>query len=379
MSTENQCRGGPWYNNSATLANTAMVPQVNENVSLTSIDFTQRLSSSPIPMSHDPQIVEKSPSTCVSSIRDFFKSKGLSEDSISLLCASWRSSTTKQYELYFKKWYHFCCERKVDPLFYDEAIVVEFLTFMFRNGSSYSAINTARSALSCFIVNIYGITIGNSLLVKRLMKGIFELRPPIPRYNVIWDVNIVLDYLKNFPSDKDIPLNLLTYKLVMLLALTTKQRAQTLKAISIEEFQMSNSLIIIPIRKLLKHSTQRSNKTALYLERFLQDDSICVVNNLRLYLEKTATLRGEHKQLFISFTSPYNPVSKETISRWIKRVMHEAGVDTSIFKSHSTRAASASAALRDHVPVDQILKAAGWNNCHTFHKFYKKVILPYTA
>ena len=92
--------------------------------------------------------------------------------------------------------------------------------------------NTARSALSSFLVTDSGMTVGNSLLVKRLMKGIFELKPPMPRYSVIWDVNIVLDYLKNFPLHEEMPLSNLTYKLVMLLALTTRQRAQTLHAIS---------------------------------------------------------------------------------------------------------------------------------------------------
>ena len=34
--------------------------------------------------------------------------------------------------------------------------------------------------------------------------------------------------------------------------------------------------------------------------------------------------------MFISFLKSHNPVSKETISRWIKRTMFEAGIDTNI-------------------------------------------------
>ena len=245
---------------------------------------------------------------------------------------------------------------------------------MFKSGSCYSAVNTARSALSSFLVTDSGMTVGNSLLVKRLMKGIFELKPPMSRYSVIWDVNIVLDYLKNFSLHEEMPLSILTYKLVMLLALTTRQRAQTLHAISLSDIHLSNNLIIIPIRKLLKHSSQRGHNTTLMLEKF-PDKSLCVVGTLRFYLNKTAAYRGKQQQLFLSYLYPYRAVSKDTISRWLKRVMFEAGIDTNIFKPHSTRAASASAAVRDDVPIDEILQSAGWSNCRTFKTFYDKIIL----
>ena len=149
-------------------------------------------------------------------------------------------------------------------MLYNEVSVVEFLSYLFKNGAGYSAVNTARSALSTFLVNEYGLTVGNSIMVKRLMKGIFEIKPPLSRYKVIWDVNIVLEYLRNFSADADLPLYMITYKLVMLLALTTRQRAQTLHAISIEDIKISANLIVIPIRTLLKHSRQRGHKTALF-------------------------------------------------------------------------------------------------------------------
>lgn len=257
-------------------------------------------------------------------------------------------------------------------------MVIEYLNYLFQTGLSFSAINTARSMLSTFLVNDYGVTIGNSSLVKRFMKGVFEKKPPVSRYNVIWDVRIVLDYLKNLITDMDTPLDIITFKLIMLLALATKQRAQTLHAISVDDIQLSDSLVVIPIRKLLKHTRSNNYKFALYLNAY-SEKSICVVNVLKLYLNKTKLCRGDHKQLFISYIKPFNPVSKDTISRWIKKVLTEAGIDTTKFKSHSTRAASASDALRNDVPIDSILKSAAWSNALTFHKYYNKVILPYTV
>lgn len=69
---------------------------------------------------------------------------------------------------------------------------LEFLMSLFRQGLGYSAINTARSALSAIITLGDKTTFREHLLVTRFMKGIFELKPFLSWYTVIWDVGIVL-------------------------------------------------------------------------------------------------------------------------------------------------------------------------------------------
>ena len=51
---------------------------------------------------------------CLSSIRENFRSRGLSETSTRILMASWKYSTKKQYHSYIKKWFIYCRERKID-------------------------------------------------------------------------------------------------------------------------------------------------------------------------------------------------------------------------------------------------------------------------
>ena len=206
------------------------------------------------------------------------------------------------------------------------------------------------------------------------MKGVFELRPPTARYKYIWDVNIVLSYLKNFYPLEELSLSYLTHKLCMLLALTTMQRSQTIHAIDITDIKFFDSLVIIPIHNLMKQSSQRNNRIFLHLKPYLIDPSICVVEALKAYIARTKTIRGNVTQLFMSYQKPYKAVSKDTISRWLKKVLEEAGIDIEIFKGHSTRAASSSAARRDDVPIDQILNTAGWSNDETFKRFYDRII-----
>ena len=174
---------------------------------------------------------------------------------------------------------------------------------MYKKGESYSAINTARSALSV-ILSQNGLSIGNFTSVKRLMKGIFELRPPMPRYTYIWDVNIVFEYLMNF-SSVNIPLSHLTYKLVTLMALATAQRAQTLHLINLENFVYNDDEIIVPIPQLLKQSNPKNRKFSLRLTCNLANPLICVVTTLKEYIKRTENIRTNQRQLFISFHKPH--------------------------------------------------------------------------
>ncbi|CAG2194969.1 unnamed protein product [Mytilus edulis] len=78
------------------------------------------------------------------------------------------------------------------------------------------------------------------------------------------------------------------------------------------------------------------------------------VNNLPPDIEELKT-----QKLILSCVKPYQHVSKATIARWVKTVLQLAGIDITIYKSHSTRSASTSAAFQCATSIDTILKAAG--------------------
>ena len=54
-----------------------------------------------------------------------------------------------------------------------------------------------------------------------------------------------------------------------------------------------------------------------------------------------------------------------TISRWIKNVLREAGIDTEVFKGHSTRSASTSKAGLGGTFLTEILERDSWSNAST--------------
>ena len=250
--------------------------------------------------------------------------------------------------------------------------VLDFFTKMFKKGLGYSCLSTARSALSTYI-SIDGVPLGQHQLVKRFMKGVFNLRPSLPKYEVTWDTNIVLAFIKKLSPVRKLDLKMLTLKLVTLIALLTGQRCQTVHAIDLKDTTITKRHVKFRIKKLLKHSRPGKHLSELCIKAYAPDRRMCVVTVLNEYIKRTSSVRNSD-QLLISYVKPHKPVTKATVARWIKQMLLLSGVDTEIFSAHSTRAAATSRAKFCQVPFDTILRTAGWSGDSTFTKYYNKDI-----
>ena len=248
---------------------------------------------------------------------------------------------------------------------------MKFLTQLYDEGLSYSAINTAKSMLSAIFEVIHKRDIGKEVLIRRFMKGLFNLRPVIPKTGFTWDVKVVLKFLKTLDTEK-LTLRLLSIKLAILIILTTGQRCQTLKAIDLQNMDINEDYIKIRIGELLKQSKPNKHLEEIYIEAYRQNQAICVVNVLNQYIKKTEKLRND-SSLFIITQKPFSAASKSTIAAWIKLGLKLAGIDLTLFTPHSTRSASTSAVVT-RIPIDTIIKTAGWASDCTFRKFYKRPI-----
>jgi hypothetical protein len=251
--------------------------------------------------------------------------------------------------------------------------VLDFLTYLYDQGLKYSALNTARAALSSFVILDNNVTVGKHPLIQRFLKAVYLNRPTLPRYSVTWDVLPVLNFLRTlFPLDT-LSLRSLTFKLVMLIGLITGQRCQSIHLMDLNFMINYQNGVKFLISEPVKQTAPGKEQPILVLPKYEPEEKLCVVSTLRHYISKTESLRQDSR-LFISFTKPHAAVSKATVARWIKTVMTLAGVDTSVFKAHSVRAASTSKAKHCFVPVQQILKTAGWSNAETFERFYHRPV-----
>ena len=202
------------------------------------------------------------------------------------------------------------------------------------------------------------------------MKGVFTKRPSLPKYKEVWDINIVLTYIDTI---KNTTLLQLTQKLCMLFLLLTAQRCQTLHLIEMPDIIFQPNSCTIHPNHVLKQSKPGHHLDSIHLNKYGENPNRCLVKTLEEYIQRTAALRNGEKRLLISTQKPHKPVSKQTVSRWVKMLMSKAGISHH-YGAHSTRAASTSAARLRGVLLSEIIKTAGWKSAQTFARFYNKEV-----
>ena len=280
---------------------------------------------------------------------------------------SWRKSTMQQYIVYAKLWFTFSAQRLAPTV----VNICEFLTHLHLKGFNINQIRQARSAVGI----LSGVdNLGKHPDVRRLMKGLYEIKPLFPKYSSVWDVSILFTFFRTIPHQKELPLNLLSKKLAaMICILAGGQRSQTVHAIDACDIVVTKEKCIIPIYSKIKQSKQGKHMKPLEFTLYKSEDKLCVIQNLTAYLHRTRSIRKE-SQLFLSYQKPHQAVSKDTVTRWVNDIMAAAGIDTQKYVTHSCRAAASSFALKRSVPLKKIIDSCGWASEQTFARHYLKDI-----
>ncbi|XP_048478014.1 uncharacterized protein LOC125488734 [Plutella xylostella] len=253
------------------------------------------------------------------------------------MIASLSKSTLKQYSVCFNQWWQYCYTNNHEKFDSSTSIIIKFLTDQYNNGASYGTINSFRSALSMLLGN----DISQDKSIKRLIKGVFRSRPSLPKYANTWDPQIVLSHISKWTPHTELSLEKLTKKLVSLLALCTAHRVQTFSLIKLSNIIISDSGVKINIVDLIKTSGPGRDQPVLYLPYFNDNLDICPATTLVDYISFTKELRSTSSDhLLITVKRPHRNATAQSISRWIKQVLQESGVDAAVFSAHSARHAA---------------------------------------
>ena len=86
----------------------------------------------------------------------------------------------------------------------------------------YDTIASTKSALANVLAPPGIPCISAHPLIQRFSKGIYNLLPSNPRYSVIRDTTVVIDYLRSLPNN-NLSIKLLFYKTVILRTLSSSQ------------------------------------------------------------------------------------------------------------------------------------------------------------
>ena len=107
---------------------------------------------------------------------------------------------------YIRKWKEFVDRNKV--LVLTVSYTANFLSELFKDGASNSTANIAKSAVSAYKNPDSDHTLGSHPVICRLMRGVFDQRPALPKYLETWDVNFVVEHVGETEkfSLKELPL-----------------------------------------------------------------------------------------------------------------------------------------------------------------------------
>ena len=253
---------------------------------------------------------------------------------------------------------------------------MDFLTELYDSGLAYRTINTYRSTLSAYHEQIGETPVGQIPEVKALLSGIDNLRPPVPKYCVIWDVEEVIKYLRQMHEENNLSDKDLTLKCAMLLSLLAVTRCSELHLLDTRFMAEGKDKVIFRFAGKPKHHRKKGTEPEP-IEFFASREEPCPVKTIKSYVERTEKWRGElDTKFFISFVKPHKGVTSATIGRWVKTVLAAVGVDVSKFSAHSTRSASSSKASLKGASIRDILKCGNWSpNTSTWQRHYRRPIL----
>jgi len=136
----------------------------------------------------------------------------------------------------------------------------------------------------------------------------------------------------------------------------------------------TDDTVVFNYHRLHKSWRKGESPPSITFVAYSEDTDICVVSALREYLKRSEPWRENknESQLLLSYINPHQPIASCTVARWMKELLSLSGIDTDVFKAHSTRSASTSKTCAKGLSEKDILKRGTWKRSSTWQRFYKK-------
>ena len=245
---------------------------------------------------------------------------------------------------------------------------------MFASGLEYNTLGVYRAAISAFHDSVQGLPVGQHPRVATFMAGVDNLRPAQPRLTFVWDIEILENHLRNL-KEKDLTWKELNKKLVALLALAEAKRASDLFLLDTRWCLIRENEVEFRLAEKPKHFRKKGRVPDPIIFR-ASGEELCPVRSLKYYLNMTRNARDNEasKKLFLSHILPNKSVGCDSLRRWLKEALKDAGIDTEVFQGHSIRAATSSKAAVRGMSMKEILGMGQWSTSSMWQRFYNKEI-----
>ena len=184
-------------------------------------------------------------------------------------------------------------QRKINPFSATVAQFVNFLASLFEEGLQHRSVNTIRSAISVTHDRAEGIPLGQHPMVTKIMKGIYNSRPPKPKYAATWDVGKVVRYLRDLGQNSKLSQKQLVTKLATLMALIHASRTSELAALDLRFRVYRPEGVLFTLPTLTKKRNPGAPPRELFFGGYPPDSTLCVISCLRQYESITEQSRKE--------------------------------------------------------------------------------------
>ena len=308
------------------------------------------------------------------------RNRGLSQNYADQVASfAWRRSSNCVIGSALKKWLEFCLKNNRNRFDFKLKNILDCLNFIFqKQGIAFGGLRTTKNTL-LEMRKLAGMKTSKNHInyVNKYMRACFNQKPPSKRsYKMIWDVNLLLDFFNKSKPNSELSCNELGGKAMLLIMLTTMCRKAEVSQLKLSNVvRTENGDLRFHLEEPTKTYNERNftNQTGLQkliVPRVPQNRKLCPVTALEDYLEKVEFVRGNLDEVFILLKDPSLPAKNQTLARWCKDILHQAGIEN--YGIHSVRSASTCGALIRGVPLDKIIKQAGWSQVNSFIRNYLK-------
>ena len=376
----------------STVVSTVTTDAVSPNVTVTVTDGRSEAATL-------ESLSSKSESVPTTSLGDKFhalKQAGFSQAVLDRMAKIHTDSTNKVYLSQWRLFEAWCLKRQLDPVKATSVCVCDFFIYLFHDRKlQVKTIEGYRSALTFILKRSSGYDLSECTTLSDVIKSFRRERPQQCRTEVRWNISVVLNFLRSdaFTADT-VPVKLLTFKCVFLLALALGKRRSELHAIQRDSVEFADGDVSVTLRPCVKFlsKTHISSKgmgafksatiPALPLVNG-DSDVLCPVNTLRQYLAVTDRFRSPgQRRLFISFVKSLDKdFSAQTISSYLKQLIVSAykSIEDSSedelrtkyrVKAHQVRHIAHSLGQVGSMSLSDIIRTGGWTSSSTFIQHY---------
>lgn len=296
-----------------------------------------------------------------------------------LLKQSWRESTLTTYKAPIKRWIAWCQVNNIDSRTPQGNDVARFLAKLYlEDHLAYRTILLHKSAVSTYSATSSD-NIAKNFFVHRVLKAISLVKPP-EKKTVIWDTQLLFNWLKNNPSTESLFDTARRTAIILLLASGRRIHDLTLLDLSKDNLltdDEKHEILLWP--RFGSKTDSADNRQSGWLLKAHPEEYLCPVKHIKKLIEATENRRTKVTgltSLFISITGVIKPATQTIIGSWIKSILKDAGVDAS---PGSVRSAVASRSFLENRPIEEILRRGNWRSSQTFKKFYCRAVIRSTT